>query len=93
VTNEELTELERLCEEATAGGWTVASAEAPTGATYYDVTARRYGEPVVLCSFAAWEDDGPENAAFIAAARAALPALVAALRGAAGRERRGRRGG
>lgn len=67
MTNDELTELERLAAEATPGSWKGDEGIAHWGADGYNLR--------------------PANAAFIAAARTAVPALIASLREARSEQR------
>lgn len=82
ITPEQLQEWRRLCDAATPGEWHVQTAAVPAGGERWGaVVARRHpaggagSYPRGMTT--TWKgDDGYANAAFIAAARTAMPSLL-----------------
>lgn len=72
MTEEELERLEELCSRATPGPWKVRQE--------FGRSLTPYGDVFMLCAADLGEEASLNNAAFIVAARTALPALLAEVR-------------
>ena len=73
MTEEQLTELRRLAEAATPGPWWIEGYASMFGV----FTNNTDEQPETICDLPDDSDYSQNNAAFIVAARAAVPALIA----------------
>ena len=82
LTDQYLAELERLCEKATPGPWaTYAPSGGEYGKKYESMGVRDEQGAICMSNQPGWAyPEQWDNGSFIAASRAALPALIAEVR-------------